>query len=97
MEDRRGEEHIKLATEYGKTQLKTGHLVDSQGQRRGTGTELRTDEWGTLRAGKGLFVAADAQAKGRVWYDSDVYTEGEKDYGGGGGEYAVKSACDAIG
>ena len=63
MEDRRGEEHIKLATEYGKTQLKTGHLVDSQGQRRGTGTELRTDEWGTLRAGKGLFVAADAQAK----------------------------------
>ena len=63
MEDRRGEEHIKLATEYGKTQLNTGHLVDSQGQRRGTGTELRTDEWGTLRAGKGLFVAADAQAK----------------------------------
>ncbi|EEU9466926.1 DUF2345 domain-containing protein, partial [Escherichia coli] len=39
------------------------HLVDSQGQLRGKGTELRTDEWGTLRAGKGLFVAADAQAK----------------------------------
>ncbi|WP_097513102.1 type VI secretion system Vgr family protein [Escherichia coli] len=63
MEDRRGEEHIKLATEYGKTQLNSGHLVDSQGQLRGKGTELRTDEWGTLRAGKGLFVAADAQAK----------------------------------
>ncbi|HDT2133602.1 type VI secretion system tip protein VgrG [Enterobacter roggenkampii] len=63
MEDRRGEEHIKLATEYGKTQLNSGHLVDSQGQRRGTGSELRTDEWGTIRAGKGLFVSADAQAK----------------------------------
>ncbi|HFO2881206.1 TPA: type VI secretion system Vgr family protein [Escherichia coli] len=63
MEDRRNEEHIKLATEYGKTQLNSGHLVDSQGQLRGKGTELRTDEWGTLRAGKGLFVAADAQAK----------------------------------
>ncbi|EEF7981835.1 type VI secretion system tip protein VgrG [Salmonella enterica subsp. arizonae serovar 40:z4,z32:-] len=63
MEDKRGEEHIKLATEYGKTQLNSGHLVDAQGQRRGKGTELRTDEWGTLRAGKGLFVAADAQAK----------------------------------
>ncbi|HDR1954489.1 TPA: type VI secretion system tip protein VgrG [Enterobacter hormaechei] len=63
MEDKRGEEHIKLATEYGKTQLSSGHLVDSQGQRRGQGTELRTDEWGTLRAGKGLFVAADAQTK----------------------------------
>ncbi|MXD08382.1 type VI secretion system Vgr family protein, partial [Escherichia coli] len=59
----RGEEHIKLATEYGKTQLNSGHLVDSQGQLRGKGTELRTDEWGTLRAGTGLFVAADAQAK----------------------------------
>ena len=63
MEDRRSEEHIKLATEYGKTQLNSGYLVDCKGQRRGKGTELRTDEWGTLRAGKGLFVAADAQAK----------------------------------
>ncbi|WP_369071414.1 type VI secretion system Vgr family protein [Klebsiella quasipneumoniae] len=63
MEDKRGQEHIKLATEYGRTQLNSGHLVDAQGQRRGTGTELRTDEWGTLRAGKGLFVSADAQAK----------------------------------
>ncbi|WP_258316562.1 type VI secretion system tip protein VgrG, partial [Klebsiella variicola] len=63
MEDKRGEEHIKLATEYGKTQLNTGHLVDSQGQRRGQGAELRTDEWGALRAGKGLFVSADAQPK----------------------------------
>ncbi len=63
MEDKRGEEHIKLATEYGKTQLNSGNLVDSKGQLRGKGTELRTDEWGTLRAGKGLFVAADAQPK----------------------------------
>ncbi|EDA0833412.1 type VI secretion system Vgr family protein [Salmonella enterica] len=31
MEDKRGEEHIKLATEYGKTQLNSGHLVDAQG------------------------------------------------------------------
>ena len=65
MEDRRGEEHIKLATEYGRTQLNSGHLVDAQGQRRGTGSELRTDEWGVLRAGKGLFVSADAQVKAR--------------------------------
>ncbi|TBN93431.1 type VI secretion system tip protein VgrG [Salmonella enterica subsp. salamae serovar 13,22:z:-] len=63
MEDRRNEEHIKLATEYGKTQLNSGHMVDSKGQLRGKGTELRTDEWGVLRAGRGLFVSADAQAK----------------------------------
>ena len=63
MEDKRGEEHIKLATEYGKTQLNSGHLVDAQGQHRGQGAELRTDENGVIRAGKGLFVSADAQAK----------------------------------
>lgn len=63
MEDRRGEEHIKLATEYGRTQLNTGHLVDNQETPRGTGTELRTDEYGVIRAGKGLFVSADAQPK----------------------------------
>ncbi|EJM5003080.1 type VI secretion system tip protein VgrG [Salmonella enterica] len=63
MEDRRGEEHIKLATEYGKSQFNSGHMVDSQGQRRGTGAELRTDEHGVIRAGKGLFVSADAQPK----------------------------------
>lgn len=63
MEDKRGEEHIKLATEYGKTQLNSGHLVDAQGQHRGTGSELRTDEHGIIRAGKGLFVSADAQVK----------------------------------
>ena len=63
MEDKRGEEHIKLATEYGKTQLNIGHLVDAQGQHRGTGSELRTDEHGVIRAGKGLFVSADAQVK----------------------------------
>ncbi|WP_233971245.1 type VI secretion system Vgr family protein, partial [Lelliottia sp. WAP21] len=44
-------------------QLNSGHLVDNKGAPRGRGSELRTDEWGTLRAGKGLFVSADAQAK----------------------------------
>ena len=63
MEDRRGEEHIALTTPYGATQLNTGHLVDAQDKPRGTGTELRTDEHGVIRAGKGLFVSADAQPK----------------------------------
>ncbi len=63
MEDRRGEEHVKLATEYGKTQLNTGHLVDAQGKPRGTGFELRTDERGVIRVAKGLFISADGQQK----------------------------------
>ncbi|MCY0774936.1 type VI secretion system tip protein VgrG [Enterobacter cloacae complex sp. 2022EL-00788] len=63
MEDRRGEEHIKLATEYGKTQLNTGHLVDAQAKPRGKGFELRTDEYGVIRVAKGLFITADGQQK----------------------------------
>ncbi|ENA9698524.1 type VI secretion system tip protein VgrG [Salmonella enterica subsp. enterica] len=63
LEDQRGLEHVKLATEYGKTQLNLGHLVDAQRKARGTGAELRTDERGALRAGKGLFISADAQTK----------------------------------
>jgi type VI secretion system secreted protein VgrG len=33
MDDKRGQEHIKLATEYGKTQLNIGHLVDNKKNR----------------------------------------------------------------
>ncbi|MEG6216886.1 type VI secretion system tip protein VgrG [Enterobacter quasihormaechei] len=63
MEDRRGEEHVKLATEYGKTQLNAGHMVDAQAQPRGKGFELRTDEHGVIRVAKGLFITADGQQK----------------------------------
>ena len=63
MEDQRGEEHIKLATEYGRTQLNAGHLVDAQEKPRGKGFELRTDEHGVIRVAKGLFICADGQQK----------------------------------
>ncbi|TDB41058.1 type VI secretion system Vgr family protein, partial [Photorhabdus luminescens] len=55
MDDDRGKEHIKLSTEYGgKSQLNLGHLVDGQRphpNKRGEGFELRTDDWGAIRAG----------------------------------------------
>ncbi|QIF95026.1 type VI secretion system Vgr family protein [Proteus vulgaris] len=64
MEDKRGQEHIKLSTEYGgKSQLSLGHIVDANRDKRGEGFELRTDSWGAIRAGKGLFISADNQAK----------------------------------
>ena len=64
MEDKRGEEHIKLSTEYGgKTQLNLGHLVNAERNKRGEGFELRTDDWGAIRAGKGLFISADKQSQ----------------------------------
>jgi type VI secretion system secreted protein VgrG len=61
MEDWKGQEHIKLATEHGKSQLNFGHLVDSKKQPRGEGVELRTDHHVAIRGGKGIFISADAQ------------------------------------
>ena len=62
MEDKRGEEHIKLSTEYGgKTQLNLGHNVDASRALRGEGAELRTDDWISIRGGKGVFISADMQ------------------------------------
>ncbi|PKH22397.1 type VI secretion system tip protein VgrG [Enterobacterales bacterium CwR94] len=64
LDDSRGQEHIKVSTEYGgKSQLNLGHLVDSEKQKRGEGFELRTDSWGAIRAQKGLFISADGQTK----------------------------------
>lgn len=63
MDDKRGQEHIKLATEYGKTQLNIGHLVNEKKEKRGEGFELRTDEWGAIRSGKGLYITTEEQAK----------------------------------
>lgn len=63
MDDTRGEEHIKLSSEHGgKSQLNLGHVVDAGRDKRGEGFELRTDAWGAIRGGKGLFISADAQA-----------------------------------
>ncbi|WP_436882674.1 type VI secretion system Vgr family protein [Enterobacter asburiae] len=62
MEDKRGEEHIKLSTEYGgKTQLNLGHNVDAKRQLRGEGAELRTDRHVSVRGGAGVFITADSQ------------------------------------
>jgi type VI secretion system secreted protein VgrG len=62
MEDKRGEEHVKLSTEYGgKTQLNLGHNVDASRTLRGEGAELRTDKWVAVRGGAGVFISADNQ------------------------------------
>lgn len=61
MEDLRDQEHVKLSTPFGKTQLNIGHVVDSQREKRGLGFELRTDEFGAVRAARGVYLTADAQ------------------------------------
>ncbi|MCO6060485.1 type VI secretion system Vgr family protein [Pseudomonas sp. MOB-449] len=39
--------------------------MDAQRQKRGEGFELRSDGWGAIRSGKGLFISADAQPRAR--------------------------------
>jgi type VI secretion system secreted protein VgrG len=64
MEDRKGLEHIKLATEKGKSQLNLGYAVNRQNEARGQGFELRSDLKGSIRA-DGLLVTAYRQEKAR--------------------------------
>lgn len=59
-EDLKDHEGIRLATVFGQSSLNMGHLVDRDKNKRGQGFELTTQNWGTLRAPKGLFVSADA-------------------------------------
>ncbi|MDR5785862.1 type VI secretion system Vgr family protein [Caballeronia sp. LP003] len=63
VEDRENQEHIKIATEPGKSQLNLGHAVNNGDQLRGLGFELRSDAKGAVRAGQGLLISAEAQSK----------------------------------
>ncbi len=64
LDDHRGKESVKLSTDNaGKSQLNLGYLVDAKREKRGEGFELRSDGWGALRAGKGLWISADEQIK----------------------------------
>lgn len=73
MEDLSGQEHIKMATEYHKTQLNLGHLVDSGRDMRGEGFELRTDGWGALRSARALYLTTEDQmAAGGMQLDRNV-------------------------
>jgi type VI secretion system secreted protein VgrG len=58
LEDRAGREHIKVATEQGKSQLNLGHSVDRDQNERGNGAELRTDGTSVMRGGAGAMMTA---------------------------------------
>ncbi|CAB3790918.1 hypothetical protein LMG28614_03195 [Paraburkholderia ultramafica] len=65
MEDRSGQEHIKLATESGKSQLNLGYLVNRKNEQRGSGIEVRTDSHAAVRGGAGLLLTADSQTQAK--------------------------------
>lgn len=65
MEDAAGSEHVKVSTEFGKTQLNLGHLVDADRKERGKGAELRTDHHAAVRAAEGIYLTTSAQTGAR--------------------------------
>ncbi|MFM0281531.1 type VI secretion system Vgr family protein [Paraburkholderia sediminicola] len=65
LEDRAGREHIKVATEQGKSQLNLGHTVDRDQNERGIGAELRTDKTAVMRGGAGAMMTAYSRPGGR--------------------------------
>ncbi|QIO09179.1 type VI secretion system Vgr family protein [Acinetobacter lanii] len=64
-DDTTGQISSQLQSSHGATQLNLGSLshpketAESEG--RGEGFELRTDQWGAVRAGKGLLISAASQ------------------------------------
>jgi len=99
MEDRRGEEHIKLSTEYGgKTQLNLGHNVDAGRTLRGEGAELRTDKWVSVRGGKGVFITADGQlsAEGKMLEMKEAIAQLENALGIAKSLSAASEAANAL-
>jgi len=64
MDDTSGQMRMQLESEHAKTQLNMGYLVhprDVSAEPRGEGFELRTDDWGVLRATKGLFITTEGR------------------------------------
>lgn len=68
IDDTTGEIKTQLHSTHGATQLTMGYLThprrnDGSGDYRGDGFELRTDTWGAIRAGHGLYISADKREK----------------------------------
>ena len=68
IDDTTSEIKTQLHTTHDTTQLTMGHLThprkdDGSGEHRGDGFELRTDSWGAVRAGQGLYISTDKRDK----------------------------------
>ncbi len=65
-DDTSGQISAQLASSHGASQLNLGNLIHprskEQGKPRGQGFELRTDQFGAIRAGQGLLISTENQA-----------------------------------
>ena len=68
-DDSTAEQRIRTATDHGNTALNMGYLVhprvDGKGDPRGEGFEVRTDQYGAVRAAKGMLISTDARENER--------------------------------
>ncbi|WP_175854122.1 type VI secretion system Vgr family protein [Burkholderia anthina] len=69
IDDTQGQIHTQIASDAGTSQLSLGNLrrmlrKKGRAEARGKGFDLRTDDWGVVRALKGLFVTTDGQSGG---------------------------------
>jgi type VI secretion system secreted protein VgrG len=68
IDDATGQLRMRLLSSYASSQLNLGHLIQqgssgaNRGSWRGSGFELATSGWASLRAGKGLLMSATARA-----------------------------------
>ena len=73
MEDQKGQEHIKLSTDYQKSQLNLGHIVDSNREKRGENGEGSNSEptagapYGQVRAYSSAHKTRMPTAKYWIW------------------------------
>lgn len=69
IDDTQGQIQTQIASDAGTSQLSLGNLrrmlkKKGRAEARGKGFDLRTDDWGVMRALKGLFVTTDGQPGG---------------------------------
>lgn len=62
MEDLQDAEHVHLSTPYAASELNLGHMVDTEGNPRGKGTELRSQGRTSVRGEKGVLISAESHA-----------------------------------
>ena len=103
-DDSTGQVRTKLSSEHAKTQLNLGYLIhpraNGKGDPRGEGFELRTDQQGAIRAGKGLLLTTEAKsgASGNQLDRSPVNSQLEAAFelANSLGEVATKQLADSI-
>ncbi|WP_423369142.1 type VI secretion system Vgr family protein [Burkholderia sp. LMG 32019] len=61
MEDKEGNEHVHLITQFRASQLNLGFMVDTDRNARGKGAELATAGHASIRAADGVLISAEAQ------------------------------------